>query len=183
MDEQTQKRELQMESTRREMYRKSLDTIRLYNPLDVTFKYMYDGYWHQVLSKGTKDEPRYLARHFFKKIAEFMIGQQGLLKGTELKELREKQLGKSFLDKYEENIEIWNKVPKLDDPELLAEIRDVVIMGVVEEYGLELTEEVIGVASKPIDFRPLSDQIFEESEKRVETPPSKYPINKKTDDL
>lgn len=192
MEEQIRQREAQMELNRREMYRKSLDTIRIYNPLDHTFRYMYDGFWHQVPAGGTKDEPRYLARHYFKKIAEYMIGQQILKDGEELLKLREKQLGKAFLDKYEENKEVWDKTPRLDDEKLLKEIRDVVILGVVEEYGLDLPEEVPAERRANLDFKPLNDQIFDEVDRPVfdevekevvDTPveEKKYPINKKKD--
>lgn len=169
MDEQIrqQQRELQMELNRREMQRKSQDVIRVYNPLDVKFNFKYDGYPQSVAAKSTKDFPRYLAVHFFKKIADYMIGQQQRLKGEELKALREKQFGKSFLDAYEENIEVWDRVPKLDDPDLLKEIRDTVILGLVEEYGFDVTEEP-QEPTKPLDFRPMHDQLFAEMDKRID---------------
>lgn len=193
LNEETLKREASMELVRREMQRKSLDTIRIYNPLDRPFRYMYDGFWHQVPAKGTKDEPRYLAMHFFKKISNELIGQQMIAKGEELLKLREKQLGKSFIDKYEENREIWDRTPRMDDPELLKKIAEIVIVGVVEEYGMELPEET-AQPTKPVDLRSIHDQIFSSVDiKRVpqeeptpviqpSTPPTespKYPINKK----
>jgi hypothetical protein len=179
------KREQAMEMTRREMERKSLDTIRLYNPLEHAYRYMVGGFWHSVPAKGYKDEPRYLARMYFKKIAEYMIGLQAAEQGEKLKAIREKQLGKTFIDKYEENIEIWNKVPRTDDPELLKKIKEVVIVGLVEEYGMEAPPEMPADQVKTADMRPLSDQIFDDFEKEekriseeapVET--KKYPINK-----
>lgn len=182
--EESVKREQAMEMTRREMQRKSLDIMRLYNPLDHNFIYKYDGYNHFVPAKTSKDEPRYLARHYFKKIAEYMIGLQQLKSGTELLKLREKQFGKSFLDKYEENQEVWNKVPRLDDPELLKQINSTVILGLVEEYGRELPEELPVESTRKLDLRSLTDQIFDETERKVGATPSKpveeikYPINK-----
>lgn len=174
--EEQQKREVSMELTRREMERKSLDTIRLYNPLDHTFRYMYSGYWHQVTAKGTKDEPRYLANHYFKKIAEYMIGTQSIEKGTELLKLREKQLGKQFLDKYEENREVWDKVPRQDDPDLLKEIKDVVIVGLVEEYGMEVMSQQPEERQRPPDLRSLSDQIFDEGIQKISDAPIQPPV-------
>jgi hypothetical protein len=175
MDEELkQKRELQMEMNRREMERTSLDTIRVYNPLDVKFTFKYDGYTHSVNAKSEKDFPRYLARHFFKKICDYMIGLQVTLKGEELKALREKQLGKSFLDKYEENIEIWNRTPRMDDPDLVKQMRDTVILGLVEEYGYDEVPEP-EESIKKVDFRSMHDQIFSEQDKRVSQTPSSAP--------
>lgn len=162
-----QKREASMELTRREMERESRDTIRIYNPLDHTFVYKFDGYNHQVPSKGTKDEPRFLANHYFKKIAEYIIGKQSIEKGEELLNLRTKQLGKQFLDKYEENREVWDKVPRLDDPDLQREIKKVVILGVVEEYGMEVLENEPTEFHRAPSLLSLSDQIFNEEIPKV----------------
>lgn len=176
--EQKQKREAQMELTRREMQRKSLDIIRVYNPLDVKFTFKYDGYPQSVAPKSTKDFPRYLAALYFKKIADVMIGQQILAKGEELKKLREKQFGKTFWDKYQENTEVWDKVPRLDDENLLKAVRDTVILGLVEEYGYdELPESAEPI--KPLDFRPMHDQLFDEIEIRVTDKEPKAPLKSK----
>lgn len=139
--EKQAQREADMEIVRREMERFSKDTIRIYNPLDFIFKYKWDSRNFSVPSKGTRDVERYLANAYAKKIIEYMIGQQQLAKGKELKELREKQLGKTFLDKYEENREVWDRVPKLDDQDLIKELGQTVIIGLVEEYGMEPLDE------------------------------------------
>lgn len=150
----------EVELAKRELTRRALDTIRIYNPLDHTFSFMYDRYWHRIAPHAYKDVDRYLAIHFFKKICDFMIGQQITLKGEELKALREKQMGKQFLDKYEENVQIWDRQPKLNDPDLIEQIKNVVLIKVVEEYGMDEPEEELQVADKPMDFRPLHEQIF-----------------------
>ncbi len=135
--DQAAKQEADMELVRREMARISRDIIRVYNPLDFPFKFKWDSYPQSIPAKGTKDIERYLAMAYLKKIAQYMIGEQIMLKGKELLELREKQLGKQFLDKYEENKEVWDKTPKMNDPELIKAIGETVILGLVEEYGME----------------------------------------------
>jgi hypothetical protein len=180
MDEELKrKRELQMEMNRREMERKSLDTIRVYNPLDVKFIFKFDGRPFSVEAKSEKDFPRYLAAHFFKKICDRMIGEQIVKSGEELRALRERQLGKTFIDKYEENIEIWNRAPRMDDPDLIKQIRDRVILGLVEEYGYEEPEESVAEPTKPLDFRPMHDQLFNEIEKVVEKKAPVKPVKSK----
>ena len=146
----------------RELERRKNDTIRIYNPLDHTFSYMQDGYWHTIASKTTDDVPRYLAIHFFKKICDYMIGQQAMLKGKALKELREKQMGQQYLDHYQENVEIWDRMPKQNDPDLIEQIKKVVILGMVREYGMDqLPEQRERVADKPQDFRSIHEQVLD----------------------
>lgn len=167
MSEQAIQRELQMAANRREMERRSLDIVRIYNPLETRFNYMHDSRYHSVDGKSTKDVTRFLAAHYFKKIAERIIGDQQLKTGAELLALREKQFGRTFLDKYEENKEVWDRTPKLNDPELLKEIYNTVILGLVEEYGMEIPEETHAV-STVIDFRSPQDQMFyTQKDKRV----------------
>lgn len=152
----------EMEVAKRELMRRSHDTIRVYNPLDHTFSFMYDRFWHRVPSKGHKDMERYLAIKFFKNICDFMIGQQITKQGNELKAIREKQMGAQFLDHYEENVQVWDKVPTMNDPELMDQIRKVVIVGLVEEYGA-YDEPVLGeqIPEARIDYRPVHEQMFD----------------------
>ncbi len=155
----------EVELAKRELARRALDTIRVYNPLDHTFAFMYDRYWHRIPAKSYKDLDRYLAVHFFKKICDYMIGQQIMAKGEELKAVREKQLGKQYTDKYEENIQIWDRTPKLNDPELIQQIKAVVLVGVVEEYGAEEPEPEARIPDEPLDYRPMHERIFDTIDK------------------
>ena len=157
-----QKHAEEVEIAKRELERKSHDNIRIYNPMEHSFRYMYDRYWHTVPAKSYKDVQRYLAIHYFKKICDYMIGQQILAKGEELKKLRERQLGKQYLDKYEENTQVWDRVPRLNDPELIEQIKGIVIVGLVEEYGMEEPEPDLREPIAPIDFRPMHEQIMGE---------------------
>lgn len=170
----------EVELAKRELTRRQLDTIRIYNPLDHAFVFMYDRYNHKIPAKSTKDLDRYLANHFFKKICDYMIGEQILKEGEELKKLREQQMGKQFLDKYEENVQIWDRVPKLNDADLIQQIKDVVVLGLVEEYGMDQIEEEERVPEQALDYRPIHEQIFSAEDKRV--PKQAEPIIKPFDD-
>jgi hypothetical protein len=165
LDQKAQEREVSMSLIRREMERKSRDTIRIYNPLDKKFSYMFDGYWHHVNPKSTEDVPRYLALHFFNKIANRIIGEQMIAKGEELKALREKQFGKSFIDKYEENTEVWDRTPHLDDPDLLKQVYNRIWIGLVEPYGMDTPDEPEREPNKPTDMRNVYEQIAGDNEK------------------
>lgn len=158
------KHEAEVELAKRELERSSFDTVRVYNPLPIMFSFQRNGYWHRIAARSQKDFPRYLARHYFKKIADKMIGDQQSKKGEELKALREQQMGQQFLDHYEENIQVWDKVPKMNDPELLEQIRKVVIVGLVEEYGMEEPpmDELPNSGNVDIQFRSVHQKVFDD---------------------
>lgn len=157
----------EVELAKRELTRRALDTIRVYNPLNHTFSFMYDRYWHRIPAKSYKDLDRYLAIHFFKKICDKMIGDQIMVQGEELKKVREAQMGHQFLDHYEENVQIWDKTPKLDDPDLIEQIKKVVLIGLVEEYGMDEPEPEERVADAALDYRPLHEQIFSTIDNKI----------------
>lgn len=137
LSEQALKHEADMQIVRRELERRSKDIIRVHNPLDTPFRFKYDSFPHVIPAKGDKDMERYLAEQYRKKIIEHMIGQEQLKQGKELLELREKQLGKTFLDKYEENKEVWDRVPRQNDAQLIEAYTEIVVVGLVAEYGME----------------------------------------------
>lgn len=160
-------KESRMEASRREMERKSLDTLRIFNPTDKVFRYMFNGFWNTVDSQGTKDVPRYLAAHYLKKITERIIGDMATAKGNEMLDKKKGTSNPEYLDKYVENQEVWLKVPRTDDPELAKEIRDQVILGIVEEYGMELPDPSEAEQARRPQFDPLQNQLVNEVTKRV----------------
>ncbi len=141
--------------------RRSHDTVRVYNPLDHTFSFMYDRFWHRIPPKTTKDMERYLAMKFYKNICDKMIGDQITKKGQELIDLRIKQFGRAYTDHYEENVEVWDRTPKINDPELMAQVFKTVILGVVEEYGMQQLDVQEQVPETVTDFRPMHEQMFD----------------------
>jgi hypothetical protein len=162
--ERAQQREADMELVRREMGRKSRDLIRVFNPLKQPFRFKWDSYPQVVPAEGYKDIERYLAQHYLKKISQHLIGLQAREKGEELMKLRQKQFGKTFLDKYEENKEVWDRVPRTNDPQLIEAIAEQVIIGLVEEYGMEDIEDF----EKPIEKRETPyDTAFKLMDRRV----------------
>lgn len=174
MDDREQQN--RQELIRREMYRRSRDLIRVYNPLSHDFRFFYDGFLQTIKSKQTRDIERYLARLYFKKIAEFMIGQQMLKKGEELIATRKAQGYPDILDKYDLNREIWDKTPRLDNPDLLKEIRAIVVLGLVEEYGLDFPEEPQRSPTESYDPRSLHEQIFDSFDQKIDPTQSVEPL-------
>src|ERR1700722_1219048 len=131
------RREMEMSLVRREMERKSKDLIRVYNPTDYPFRFTWDSYPIVIPAKGHKDIERYLAEVYLRKMSQKLIGEDQLLKGKELLDKRMKDFGTGFQDKYIENQEVWNRVPKINDEKLIDEYAKILVVGLVEEYGIE----------------------------------------------
>jgi hypothetical protein len=162
-EEELQLKQRQNEASQREMYRKSRDTIRVYNPLSEPFRFLYDSYPQTVPAKSYKDMERYLANLYFRKISEKIINDMITAKTEQIVE-KKKKTGNDWIDKYAENREIMTQVPRTDDPVLLKKIHDDVIIGLVEEYGME---EPINMPSMPqADRRDVFEQILGQ-DKRV----------------
>lgn len=181
MDEEQRQRAAQQNQARlREMERKSKDIIRIYNPLDQKFKWYFDGFPHTIEPKATKDVERYLARLYFDKMSQYIIGQMALSQGEGMIAERAAKGLPDFLDKYEENRAIWDKVPKLDDPKLLKKLADQLIVGLVEEYGLDLEPEPEQRLSQK-DMRTLQEQVFDSMDQKIasENAPEQRPIKEK----
>jgi hypothetical protein len=135
--EEDLKRQAQNELNTREMERQAMDPFEVYNPLDHDFVFMQNRFKQIVKAHSTKQMPRSLARHYAKKIVEAMINDQIALTGEALKKKREEQMGTQFLDKYVENVEVWNKVPKVNDPELVALHMKMLRIRKLADYGME----------------------------------------------
>jgi hypothetical protein len=162
-EEELQLKQRQNESNQREMYRKSRDTIRVFNPLSEPFRFLYDSYPQTVPAKSYKDMERYLANLYFRKISEKIINDMIAAKTEQIVD-KKKATGNSWIDKYAENREIMTQVPRTDDPTLLKKIHEDVIIGLVEQYGME---EPINMPSQPqADRRDVFEQIMA-TDKRV----------------
>lgn len=179
-EEQRQRIALQNEKSQREMYRKARDIIRIYNPLTVTFKWTFDSFPYTIAPKATKDVERYLARLYFNKMSQYLIGELARAQGNDAIADRAKKGLPPFLDPYEENRAVWDKVPKLDDKNLLKKFADELIIGLVEEFGLdELPENPSQLPQA--DLRNLQEQVFDSMDRKIATDqdPSQRPIKEK----
>lgn len=180
MEEEQQRKARRNEQNQREMYRKARDIIRIYNPLEITFKWFFDSFPYTIGPRQTKDVERYLARLYFDKMSQYLIGQMATAQGNDMIAERAKKGLPAFLDPYEENRNIWDKVPKLNDPKLLAKLADELIVGLVEEFGLdELPENPANIPQA--DMRNLQEKVFDSMDRKIATdlPPNQPQVKEK----
>ena len=63
----------QVEKIRRELHRRSLDSIVIYNPLEEDYTVIWDKFRHVVPSKSERAFPRYIAMKYIKEITDRLI--------------------------------------------------------------------------------------------------------------
>jgi len=189
------------EAFHRELYRKSLDSLRVYNPLDKDFTFIYDKNKFTIpnknkdvgYGKGMKVISRYLAMKYAKEIKNYMINSMAKKNVEELMEQASDDLKIKYDSDPYERQKLYEMSPKTDNPELIKKIYGQVILGVEEEYGLS-AEEKVPEGEGIVDPRPIEEQVFDSFDKKyvpeaIEQPVAlseaeppvekKYPINKK----
>ena len=188
------------EAFHRELYRRSLDSIRVYNPLDKDFTILWDKFKHTVpnrnkdtgYGKGMKVVPRYIAQKYAKEIKNHIVNNMAEDKVKELMEKASDDLKIKYESDPYERQKLYEMSPKTDNPELIKKIYAQVILGVEEEYGLSVEEKQVD-SDGEIDPRPVEEQIFDSFDKKYvgeevkqparlteSEPEKKYPINKKS---
>ena len=111
------------------------DIIRVKNPLDSDFRFKYDSIWTTVKANSTKDMERYLAVHFCRKMFQTIANQVIAEKGEKALTEMAKTQPNLLQDKYQESVQIWMKLPNLNNADLARKIYTDLWIGVVEKYG------------------------------------------------
>ncbi len=109
---------------------------------------------------------RFLANHYFQAIAQHMIGQMIVEKGEKLLAQRDAKGLPPLMDNYDINKQIWDYTPKMDDANILEQISSEVILGLVEEFGME---DAIRETAKaePVDTRTAYEKVMDKMNKRI----------------
>lgn len=163
-----------------EIERRAKDIYRCYNPLEIDFKFKQDSVWFKIPAHGYKEWEAYLSGHYYKKMAEYIIGQLIDEQGSRMIEERRAKGLAEFLNSYDENRAIWDNVPRMDNRELLQKVFDEVIVGLVEEFGSEPMPIEEQVKQNRADLS-MFEQIFQDNAKKKATtsPEPLRPIIKK----
>lgn len=158
------------EATKREMYRISQDDCMVYNPTEEDFYIEWDNYRHLVPSKtkdigwglGKRECKRYLAQWYCRHMKDKLINELGEKKAEEMLAKRFKEGKEEYTDFYVKSNEIYAKVPRTDDPKLMAEVYPTLFLGVIREFGLDIPEENRGAG---FDEKTSEEKIMEQLSK------------------
>jgi len=179
------------DAIKREMYRTSLDSIRVYNPTNNDFTIVWDGFRHTVpnrdkdvgFGKGQKVMPRYLAMKWCRDMKNKLIGEEAEILVRELIERASEDMKLKYqTDPYEKQ-KLYDRTPTINDEAGIKRIYDMIWLGVEERYGIE-EEEVKSDGME--DQRPIEEQILDSLNRPVKKPApevkpevkSSFPINK-----
>lgn len=158
------------EAVKREMYRVSQDDCMIYNPTDEDFIIQWEEFKFPVPNqnkdigwgKGKREVKRYLARWYCTHMKDQLINDLGEKKANEIIAQRRKEGKEEFTDKYVENRQVWDKIPKTDDPTLIENYMPQLFLGVVREFGGEVPDEILAT----LDTRTNEERVMEELQKK-----------------
>jgi hypothetical protein len=117
------------------MYDFERDILRVKNPLDEDFVFIYDQLPITVSSKGTKDMERYYVRNYISAMIGHIYNLFAEKKMTEMEEVYKRTHPDVMDDPYLINQQIYLKMKRSDDPKFQKQVIDDCIVGVVKKYG------------------------------------------------
>lgn len=117
------------------MYDFERDILRVKNPLDKDFTFVYDMVPITVPAKGTKDMERYLVRRYIWAMIGHIYNQITELSFQKAHDAFKRNHPDVIDDPYLVNEQIWLKLPRQDNPEFQQKIIKDCIIGVVSKHG------------------------------------------------
>jgi hypothetical protein len=170
----------EIEKVKRELRRRSLDQIKLYNPLDIPFQTIYEGFTYVVKPKQEGIFLRYIAMKWIKEFCDYMINEEERKAVEDENDKRKKKGWQVMSPDERDQFVIRNKLVT-NDPDKRSLYMKMVYKGISQEHGLDVPE------TTPVkrDVRPQDEKLLEELDKVmgvVETLPDVgYPEDKKED--
>lgn len=181
------------DAIKREMYRESLDSIRVFNPTDKDFTILWDGFKHTVpnknkdtgFGKGQKVMPRYLAAKWCRDMKNKIIGDASEEKVREMIEKASPDLKIKYEADPLERQRLYQMTPGINDSKEIERIYDIIWLGIEERYGID--DEVPTAHDGIQDQRPIEEQVLAKMNRPVKkayqedikasTPSPVYPIS------
>lgn len=117
------------------MYDFERDILRVKNPLNEDFTFVYDMLPITVPAQGTKDIERYLVRRYIWAIIGHIYNQITAEKFEKAHEAFTRTHPDVIDDPYLLNEQIWLKLPRPDNAEFQQKVINDCIVGVVTKYG------------------------------------------------
>ena len=142
------------------MRRRSLDQIKLYNPLDIPFQTIYEGFTYVVKPKQDGTFLRYIAMKWIKEFIDHMINEEEKREIDKENSNRKKKGWQTMNPQEREAFDTQNKL-RTDDPVKRSLYMKMVYKGVSQEHGLDLPE------TTPLkrDTRPQDEKLLDELDK------------------
>ena len=158
----------QIEKVRRELHRKSLDSIVVYNPLEDDFTVVWDKFRHIIPAKSERAFPRYIAMKYIREITDKLIYNEEADKVADANDKRNDR-GMPPLTPQERDQYALQYGLTTANEEKRKEIFKTVYVGIGEEYGVDTSAGEVKREKK--DTRTFEERMLDEMEK--DAPPAK----------
>lgn len=159
----------------REQYRKSMDTMLVFNPTDEDYVVIWDKTQKFMIPNKNKDMGfgkgqmqllRYIADKYMKEMKDKLINSKAdaILHKTKI----EREAKGLTVDPYEVNASVMNSLPRTNNEKEIEETYGVLYGGLVREFGLD--ETPAEVESLQIDQRTPEEKAMDKVAKAKEIP-------------
>lgn len=152
----------EIEKVRRELKRKSLDQLKVYNPLEIPFKTIYDGYTYVVQPRKEASLLRYIAEKWMREFTDYMINTQEQ-EAVDKENARRLSKGFTAMNPQEKDEFDMRGQYMTNNPTKRLEFMKMVYKGISQEHGLDVPEAT--VTKK--DRRPQDEQILAQLDKEM----------------
>ena len=158
----TRERQQEIEKLRRDLRRRSLDQIRVYNPLEIPFTTIYDGFTYVVRQASEGIFLRYIAEKWMREFCDYMINAEEKEQVDAENDKRKKKGWQIMTPQERDEFDVRNKLLTSDNEKRIRYMK-MIYKGVSQEHGLDIPE---GVPVKT-DRRPQDEKILDQLDKEM----------------
>ena len=151
----------QTEKIRRELHRKSLDSIVVYNPLEEDYTVIWDKFRHIVPAKSERSFPRYIAMKYIREITDKLIYNEEAVKTKEANDKRLERGMPPLTPQERDQFALQYGLTTANE-EKRKEIFKTIYIGVGEEYGVDIPADEVKPVRK--DSRTFEEKMLDEME-------------------
>lgn len=172
----------EIEKIKRELRRKSLDQIKVLNPLDRAFQTIYDGFTYVAQPKSESIFLRYIAEKWMKEFIDAWITLEEQTAVDNENDKRRKKGWEPMTPQERDQFDLRNKLVT-NDPDKRITIMKMIYKGVTQEHGLDLPEAVPTKRDNRTQDEKLLEQLDKEMGIRNIIPEDDFDIEDKKDEL
>lgn len=155
---QEKQRQEILDQGRRELRRKSLDQLKVYNPLSEPFKTQYEGFFHVCLARDEATFPRYIAEKWMREWITDMINKDEQAAVDKENDRRVKKGWLPLSPEERDQFDIRSKLLTSNEETRVKYMR-MVYRGIDKEHGLDVPDQQ---APTRVDRRPMDEKILEQ---------------------
>jgi len=131
-----------VEKVRRELHRKSLDQLTVFNPLDVPFQTIYDGFTYVAPPKKESTFLRYIAEKWMREFIDNRINNEEFDAVSAENDKRRKKGWQIMSPQERDEFDVKNKLMTNNEEKRFEYMKEI-YRGISQEHGLDLPEPTV----------------------------------------